>query len=274
MNVQALLFNTDWWKKEFNENRSAHYAPGAVMGGTTALVMIYWGKYYALGFLTTAILSYPFFHSSIEYLTYLDVHETTFAVAIVAIQFFDLHFPLRLFLSVALAYSLTMRGMKVRDVMRKLNREIQEHMELNKKLEAQITSLDENVKALDAALTKLCKEVLKRETVLSRNGDVVLDMDYSQLKAQMKMLTETFNKWMADKSLADQVAKLDANNQKIAFQTALIEGNNNKIKTLTTTLEEANQKMQALLQRAGTNEALLRNELTAFHKWLLDIRIG
>jgi DNA-binding HxlR family transcriptional regulator len=280
MKLESLI-NLHWWQKELKDNPKAHYAPLCMMGGTTALVTAYWGRYHALGFLTTAVLSYPFFHSQIEYLTYLDVHETTFAVAIVAIQFFNISFPFRLFLSVALAYSITVRGMKIREAMHKLGDEIKKHAKLNEELQRQVSSLDSNMQELDKALNKLIGEVLQKKTIsakeketLAKEGSVAVELDFRQIKMQINELTGLCNKLIEDKNLSEQLKKMDDNNGRIQLQTKIIEGHLTKIGKLESQIKEANDKLLALVDRAGTNEALLKQELQSFHQWLLEIRIG
>jgi len=275
MNIQSLILNIDWWKKEWKENKEDHYAPACMMGGTTALAMTYWGKLHAVGFLTTAVLSYPLFHSQIEYLTYLDVHETTFAVALVGIQFFKLSFPVRLFFSVSLAYAMTMRGMKLRDAMHKLKSEIQKHVQLNEELKTQVSSLDRNMLALDQALTKLIHEVLqKKPAAVGQPGDVVIEMDFRQINEQIRSLTKSCNLLIQDKGLAEQFKTMDDNNKEIAFQTKLIQGYVDQIRKLKSCLETANQKFKDLIERAQRGEIQLRDELQTFHQWLLEIRVG
>ena len=263
MKIPSIIFDPNWWKTELNERPENHVGPAYIFGATTLAVTALWGKFYALTFVGTAALSYPWCHRQVSYLMYLDVQETAYAVAIVGVQLINMQFPhlsqVSLFLSIVLAYSLTIRGIKLRQILYNHESEIEKLKDLNTKLKEQTDALDKSSTELEEALAALNQQIFDRSD-LRKKGQT--------LNEKLQELKRICQSWMNEK---EQVKKIDENDQKIAFQTTLISGNVSKLSKLTEDLKAANEKLNDLIASAKQGEQQAQEELKNFHAWMITL---
>lgn len=263
MKISSIIFDFTWWKTELNEHPENHVGPAYIFGATTFIVTAVWGKFYALAFVGTSAVTYPWCHRQIAYLMYLDVQETAYAVAIVGVQLINMQFPhlsqVSLFLSVVLAYVLTIRGIKLRQILHNNQIEIEKLNGLNTDLKKQTDALDQSSTELGEALATLNQQIFDRSD-LRKKGQT--------LNEKLQELKRICQSWISEK---EQIKQLDENDQKIAFQTALISGNISKLSKLTEDLKTANEKLQSILAIATQDEKQVQEGLKQFQDWLTTL---
>lgn len=263
MKIPSIILDLNWWKTEFNEHPEEHVAPAYIFGATTFVVTAVWGKFYALAFVGMAAITYPWCHRQVAYLMYLDVHETAYAVAVIGIQLFNMHFPnlshVSLFMAVALAYSFTTRGIKLRQILHKHQMEIEKLKGLNTQLKEQTDALDKNSTELEEALASLNQQIFNRAD-LRKKGQTL-----NEKLQELKRICQT---WMSEK---EQIKQLDENDQKISFQTTMINGNISKLSKLTEDLKAANEKLNAVIESAKQGEQQAQSALKLFQDWLANL---
>ncbi len=284
MKIPSISFSVEWWLTELKEHPQNHIGPACVSAATTLLVGVIWGRYQALLFVCLAAASYPLTHHQIEYLMYLDVHETVYAVAIVGIQLFCMQFPYLsqwgLPMSVALAYSCTVRGMRLRAILQEQRLAIDKLSNLNHTLKEQTDLLVENSTNLEQALKKLAEEVLKKNELVQVEQEtrdqkeetvVKINQDYAALNQKLKSLTDICQKFIEAKGVDEQLIEMDKNGQAIQRQTAQINLKNKELDSVIKNLQNANEKFNDLIEKAKGSEEKVREALKQFHQWLLSL---
>lgn len=280
------IYPLEWWKSEYKNHLRDHIGPLSILGATTALVTIVWGKYLALGFVCVAIITYPFSHRQIVYLMFLDAHETVYATAVISIQVFRMKFPLldqwTLPMSVALAYAITVRGMRLRQLMQKQTSQIGELQNLSRQLTAQVDSMTRHASTLKESLTTLKKTIRKRDDVVERQNTaaetrnetvIAVEADYERINAYLKELTELCQVALEESGLLKQLSVIDTNNQTLAEQAEMIELKNKVLNALIVSLHEGNSKFHDLIARAQQGEINLQQELSSLREWFTQVSL-
>lgn len=275
----------EWWRAELKERPQDHKGPALVLVITTVVINALWGKSSALGFVCVSIATYPFAHYQIEYLLFLDAHETAYAVAVVGIQVFATQFPLfsawALPLSVALASAMTVRGMRIRHLLQQQKKLLEELKDLNTKLTQQVGSLTQNSIALQQALTALKKKthnkkVAEQQQDLERRQHqevvVQVEADYTRINDMLAELTSLCQLAAQEGGIAKQLLSVDENQQRLAQLTSDIEIKNRRLTTITQQLEHANAQFEALIQRALQGEEQVQHGLEQFRTWALSLK--
>ncbi len=276
----------EWWRAELKERPQDHKGPALVLVITTVVINALWGKGSALGFVCVTIATYPFAHYQIEYLLFLDAHETAYAVAVVGIQVFATQFPLfsawALPLSVALASAMTVRGMRIRHLLQQQKRLLDELKVLNIKLTQQVGSLTQNSIALQSALAALKdKTHKKKESEQQHDRErkehqaVILQVeaDYTLINAMLAELTSLCQLATEESGITKQLLSVDENQQRLAQLTSDIELKNQRLTIITQQLEHANAQFEALIQRALKGEEQIQQGLEQFRTWALSLKM-
>ncbi len=287
MEIPSISYVFNWYEKEFKERSEEHIGPACIMLATTVIIAKVWGKHSAFGFICLELVTYPFHHRQIVYLMYLEAHETAYAVAVVGIQVFCMKFPLLshvgLPMSVALGCSYVMRGMEIRRYQKELQAEISRLNQLNGELREKVTSLSENCSQLKGSLEILADQVLKKKELVvqvqeahKRKEDVTIeiDTDFSELVTTITELNTVCQNYIKEKSIQEQLNKMDTNAIEIAKQAALIRTQSAALESILAGLKEANQKFQDLVDRAEKNEGEVQTELQRFREWVLNLNLA
>lgn len=288
MNISSYLtkgVSLDWWKEELEKRPDDHKGPALVLAVTTVVINALWGKSSALSFVCLSVVTYPFAHYQIDYLLFLDAHETAYAIAVVGIQIFATQFPLfspwALPLSIALASAITVRGMKIRHLLQKQKENVTELSGLNTTLTGQVSSLTENVKALQAALTALKEKISKKKTaekthteVSNQHEEVVIQVetDYVQINQMLTELTSLCQVAAEETGITNQLASVDEHNQKLAQLNSTLQIKNRDLEEASEKLKQANEKFEELISRSLEGEDEIKKGLESFRQWALSLK--
>ena len=271
MKIPTFSDYLDLWRVERDAGLRNHIGPLSVTAATTLLVGMVWGKHQALYGVCVAVVVYPLTRQRVCYLMFLDLHETTYAVAVVGIQLCSMQFPTlaqwRLLMSVALAYAFTIRGMRIRQALQNQGTEINNLQSLNSTLGQQTAALSDNTKRLKEALTTLyCTLGLQEHSI-----QALASTEHEEVCQKMAALIELCEKLSREGNLQEQTQKIDANIQHLQAQTAQLEANNGQLEKVIQKLRAAEAQFQQLIQQAGQGEAQVRKCLEQFHTWLLQL---
>lgn len=274
-----------WWRTELTQRPHDHKGPALVLVITTVVINALWGKSSALGFVCVSIATYPFAHYQIEYLLFLDAHETVYAVAVVGIQVFSTQFPLfspwALPMSIALASAMTVRGMRIRHLLQEQKGLVDELRGLNSKLTDQVASLNSNSIALQSALgalkdkTQKKKEAdqkLDQEREARQEVVVQVEADYTHINAMLTELTALCELAAKEKGITDKILAADESQQRLAQLASDIQLKNQRLLTITEQLEHANAQFEALIQRALKGEEEIGKGLEQFRLWAVSLK--
>jgi methyl-accepting chemotaxis protein len=268
--MKILSIYLDSWKTEWNQPPCSHMGPLGVTAATTLLIGMVWGKHQALSGACVAVIVYPLTRARISYLMFLDLHETVYAVAVVGIQLCSIRVPQlaqwKLLMSIALAYALTIRGMRIRQALQDQGTEISTLQGLNVTLQAQIDTLSDHTRQLKAALETL-------HQTLGLQSSLVQALDNGEREAlclQMKALTEYCHTLCKNGSLREMRDQIDATAQQMQKQAADFEATNEQLVKIVQKLHAAEAKFQELIQKAGQDADQVRACLLQFHEWLLQ----
>ena len=281
------ILQLDWWKIEYKEHLNDHQGPAILLTVTTVAIAAMKGPREAFGFISMAILTYPMSHRHVVYLMYLDAHDTVVAIAVVSIQVFCMQFPhlsgWGLPLSLALAYAINLRGMRLNNSLGKQNTQIQNLDKEVQRLTLLVSSLTSNLSELKLTLTTLRDKVQKKDKLKTeqlhatqQRGETVIQIDAdfketNQLLSEINEMCKIFND---PNGAFAQLQKIGLNTQKITEQTETLEQKSRELEQINRTLEEANKKFGDLIEKATKNEEGVRQALQAFREWLNPILLS
>ncbi len=259
------------WKTDFNENLPYHPGPACVITATTLLVYKIWGKYYTASFICIAMIARPLYYRQINYLMSLDVHDSMYATALLGIPIFCARFPLSfpfvLTISMALAYSLVIRGIRLRQKLQEHQKLINELNLLNTQLFDRETSLNKNIETLKQDLELLSENLKKKKDLQTsiQNTETSIKKAVKQVTGECENLDEYVdgihqfcNTIFQKKDLSQTLQNSQPQLQQIITEHKNLDGRAQN-------LDETREKLMDRLKHLQEEEFQFQNDLKELH---------
>lgn len=157
------------WKNIFSDSFDQHVGPGCMIAGAATLMGVLRDRNQAAGLFCAATALYPITRHQIKRLMQVDFHETLFGVAILVIEIFRKQFPhlgfLTLPMTLALAYSVIMKGVDLRTALEGQKQTISAAQGTNGQLNEYTKSLETKVKELENEIENLEKRLKENHSL-------------------------------------------------------------------------------------------------------------